>query len=55
VSRFTAHNDLDRAIMAVIRSQAAMPDFCRELTKGELCFLTPRRPAQEDEVTPARI
>ena len=50
MSRFTAHNDLDRAIMAVIRSQAAMPDFCRELIKGEVWFLMPRRPGEEDEL-----
>jgi hypothetical protein len=55
MSRLKAPNDLDRAIMAVIRRQAAMPDFCRELIKGELWFLMPRRPGKEDEVIPARI
>ena len=55
MSRFTAHNDLDRAIMAVVRSQAAMPDFCRELIKGEVWFLMPRRPGEEDELIPARM
>ena len=50
MSSSTAPNDLDRAIMAVVRSQAAMPDFCRELTKGEIWFLMPRRPGEEDEL-----
>ena len=36
MSRLKAPNDLDRAIMAVIRSQAAMPDFCRELAQARL-------------------
>lgn len=44
MSSFTAPNDLDRAIMAVARSRAAMPDFYRELTKGELWFLIRRHP-----------
>jgi hypothetical protein len=43
-------NDLDRAIMAVARSRAAMPDFYRELTKGELWFLIRRHPELEGEV-----
>jgi hypothetical protein len=51
MSSFTAPNGLDRAIMAVIRSRAVMPDLCRELTKGELWFLMQRRPGLEDEVT----
>jgi hypothetical protein len=50
MSNSTAPNDLDRAIMAVIRSRAAMPDLCPELIKGELWFLMPRRPGEEDEV-----
>ena len=50
MSSFTAPNNLDRAIMAVSRSQAAMPDFCRELIKGEIWFLMPRRPGKKDEV-----
>ena len=50
MSSSTAPNALDRATMAVIRSRAAMPDLCRELIKGELWFLMPRRPGEEDEV-----
>jgi hypothetical protein len=36
MSSSKAPNDLDRAIMAVARSQAAMPDFCRVLAKARL-------------------
>ena len=50
MSHSKAPSKLDRAIMAVVRSQSAMPDFCRELTKGELWFLMPRRPGEEDEL-----
>jgi hypothetical protein len=50
MSSSKAPNDLDRAIMAVVRSRAAMPDLCRELIKGEVWFLMPRRPGEEDEV-----
>lgn len=37
-------NDLDRAVMAATRSQSAMPEFCRRLVEGELCFLIPYHP-----------
>ena len=50
MSHSKASNDLDRAIRAVVRSQSAMPDFCRELLKGEIWFLMPRRPGEEDEL-----
>ena len=50
MSNFTAPNDLDRAIIAVTRSRAAMPDFCRELIKGELWFPMRRHPELEGEV-----
>jgi len=36
MSDFVPVNDLDRAIMAMQKSKAAMPDFCRHLSEGEL-------------------
>jgi hypothetical protein len=42
-------NDLDRAIIAMRRSQAALPDLCRELIKGELWVLVPYHPEVEGE------
>ena len=37
-------NELDRAIKAVQRSEAAAPELYRQLTTGELCFLLPYHP-----------
>ncbi|MGL4400456.1 MAG: SseB family protein [Luteolibacter sp.] len=37
-------NDLDRALMALVKSKSALPQFLRELGKGELWFLTPFHP-----------
>lgn len=37
-------NELDRAVMAFQRSQAAAPDLYRRLISGELCFLLPFHP-----------
>lgn len=42
-------NDLDRAIIAMGRSQAALPELMRQLTEGELWFLTPYHPEIEGE------
>jgi hypothetical protein len=42
-------NDLDRVIVAVRHSKAALPDLCRELIKGELWFLIPFHPEVEGE------
>lgn len=47
---FTPLNDLDRAIMAAIRSQAAMPDLFRQLIEGELWFLMGYHPEIEGEM-----
>jgi SseB protein C-terminal domain/SseB protein N-terminal domain len=43
-------NELDRAIVAAIRSHAAMPDLLRQLLEGELWFLMPYQPDLEGEV-----
>jgi hypothetical protein len=37
-------NDLDRALMALVKSKSALPRFLRELGTGELWFLTPFHP-----------
>lgn len=37
-------NELDQAILALRRSQAALPDFCRSLCKGELFLLIRYQP-----------
>src|SRR5215471_12288220 len=42
-------NDLDRAIVAIRRSNANLPDFYRQLTEGELWFLIPYHPEVEGE------
>jgi hypothetical protein len=41
-------NELDRAVMAVQRSQAGAPELYRQLTTGELCFLLPFHPEMVD-------
>ena len=43
-------NDLDRAIVAVRRSKAGLPDFYRELSRNELWFLLPFHPEMEGEL-----
>lgn len=43
-------NDLDRAIMAAIRSQANVPNLYRQLLEGELWFLVPYHPEVEGEI-----
>lgn len=43
-------NDLDRAIVTAIRSQAAMPDLFRQLLVGELWFLLQYHPEIEGEM-----
>lgn len=50
MSDLTPTNDLDRAIMALQRSQSALPDLCRHLATGELWFLVPYHPEVEGEV-----
>ena len=42
-------NDLDRAIVAIKRSNSNLPDFYRQLTEGELWFLVPYHPEVEGE------
>ena len=42
-------NDLDRAVMAMQRSSAAMPDLCRALCVGELWVLVPYHPELDDQ------
>ena len=37
-------NDLDRALIALVKSKSALPRFLRELGTGELWFLTPFHP-----------
>lgn len=37
-------NDLDRAVLAMKRSNAAMPDLCRRLCEGDLWVLLPYHP-----------
>jgi hypothetical protein len=41
-------NELDRAVMAVQRSQAGAPELYRQLTSGELSFLLPFHPEMVD-------
>src|SRR5687768_3126029 len=41
-------NELDRAVMAVQRTQAGAPELYRQLTTGELCFLLPYHPEMVD-------
>ena len=43
-------NELDCAIKAMQRSQAHFPDFCRELSAGELWFLAPFHPEVEGKL-----
>ena len=43
-----AMNDLDRAIIAVRKSRAAMPEFMRQLGEGKLWFLVPYHPELEE-------
>ena len=50
MSSFTPVNDLDRAIMAVQRSRAALPDLFRLLIRGDLWFLIRHHPELEGEV-----
>ena len=40
-------NELDRAIAAMQKSQAAFPDFCRAVCEGELWALAPYQPEME--------
>lgn len=42
-------NDLDKAIVAMKRSNAAFPDLCRELGKGDLWFLMKYHPEIENQ------
>lgn len=42
-------NELDRAILALQRSQASLPDFFRRLSEGELWFLLPYHPEVEGQ------
>lgn len=42
-------NELDRTIMAMQKSQAAFPDFCRAVCEGELWALIPYHPEVEGE------
>lgn len=37
-------NELDRALMALVKSKSALPQFLRELGTGELWFVTPFHP-----------
>lgn len=48
-------NDLDRAIVAAIRSQAAMPDLFRQLIVGELWFLVRYHPEIEGEMLELKV
>jgi hypothetical protein len=50
MSDFIPMNELDRAIKAMARSQAAFPDFCRALCKDELWALIPFHPEIEGEM-----
>ena len=43
-------NELDRTIMAMQKSQAAFPDFCRAVCEGELWALIPYHPEVEGEL-----
>ena len=42
-------NDLDRAVLAMKRSNAAMPDLCRRLCEGDLWVLLPYHPELADQ------
>ncbi len=46
---FIPTNDLDRALIAVQRSRAAVPDLYRQLAEGDLCLLMPYQPELENE------
>ncbi len=46
---FIPMNKLDRTIKVMQRSRAGFPDFCRELSTGELWFLVPFHPEVEGE------
>jgi hypothetical protein len=48
MSDFIPVNDLDRAIMTLRKSTAAMPDFYRHLSEGELWFAVKYHPELED-------
>ena len=48
MSDFIPVNDLDRAIMAVRKSKAALPDFYRRLSEGELWFSVQYHPEVEE-------
>lgn len=48
MEHFVPMNDLDRALIAVHRSTAAMPDLYRRLSEGELCLLIPYHPEMEE-------
>ena len=41
-------NDLDRAVMKLGRSRAALPEFMRALGRGKLWLLMPWHPEGED-------
>lgn len=41
-------NELDRALVAMRRSQAGAPELYRQLVAGELCFLLPYHPEMVD-------
>jgi hypothetical protein len=43
-------NELDRAIKAMVRSQAAFPDFCRAVCEGTLWALIPYQPGMVGEL-----
>src|SRR5436309_7974820 len=43
-------NELDRAIMAVQRSKAGLPELYRQLAAGELWFLIPYHPEIEGDL-----
>src|SRR4051812_34293305 len=43
-------NDLDRAIHALGKSTAALPEVYRRLTEGELCALMPYHPEIDGEM-----
>jgi hypothetical protein len=43
-------NDLDRAVIALGRSKAALPELMRQLGEGDLWFLVPYHPEVEGEL-----
>ncbi len=47
--QFIPTNDLDRALIAAQRTTAAMPDFYRRLSEGDLYLLVPYDPEVVDE------